>query len=90
MKYFKLSNNRAGWNKRAGWNFPPKLIIMQDGIKVQVGISTKMNKRAGWNKSAGWHFGVIGLLNSSITMQVLTNFLTKMFYFQPKSCLNYF
>ena len=49
--------------------------------------SQKINKRAGWNKSAGWHFGVIGLLNSSITMQVLTNFLTKMFYFQPKSCL---
>ena len=32
------SNNCAGWNKRAGWNFPPNLINVQDGIKVQVGI----------------------------------------------------
>ena len=29
------------------------LIIMQDGIKVQVGNFSKINKHAGWNKSAG-------------------------------------
>ena len=29
------------------------LIIMQDGIKVQVGNFSKTNKHAGWNKSAG-------------------------------------
>ena len=36
-EYFKVSNNRVGWNKCVGWQIHPKLIIVQDRIIVQVG-----------------------------------------------------
>ena len=35
--YFSLLNDNAGWNNSAGWKIFKKLIIMQVGIKVQVG-----------------------------------------------------
>ena len=34
VKYFKVSNNHAGWNKSAGWQNFKKLINMQDGIRA--------------------------------------------------------
>ena len=46
--YSRVSNNRAGCNKRAGWQIPKKTIIVQDVINVQDGKSQKINKRAGW------------------------------------------
>ena len=32
-----LLDNHAGWNNGGGWKIFKKSIIMQDGVKVQVG-----------------------------------------------------
>ena len=41
IKYSMVSNNSAGWNKSAGWHCIQKLIILQDGIILQVELFQK-------------------------------------------------